>query len=198
MQRRKAAISLDRLPLILMPAAMLALAACSPNSAPNPNLKKTLMPCLTISNVQAGKILGAELTAFKLTGDNAPIGVCDYNDSQNNTQALLQIQKLDAAKNPDPVALLTADANMTKSLFKNSVVPLVVHDATGFGPGAFFVDNTQGPTASSVQLHFVQDGYKITVQVNNPKDFPSGEKQVTDLAQQALSNLKDGSAFQAV
>lgn len=182
--------------LLLLSATSMLLAACSPSSAPDPNLKKVLMPCLAITNVQVGKILGAKLTAFRLTGDNAPIGVCDYNDAKGDTQALLQIQKAD--KISDPAANLATDASNTRQVFKNSLVPLAIHDAAGFGAGAFYVDNTQGPDSRSVQLHFIQDGYKIVIQVNNPKDFASGEKQAAALAQQALANIRDGSAFQAV
>jgi hypothetical protein len=44
----------------------------------------------------------------------------------------------------------------------------------------------------------IQNGYKILAQVNNPKDFATGEKQAAAMVTQAFENLKSGSALQIV
>lgn len=177
-------------------ACALLIAACSPSSAPDPNAKKVLMACLVVSNIDAGQILGGQLTAFRFSGDKSPVKVCAYNDAQDTTRGLLQIQKAD--KITDPAADLAADEQQVQKLFKNAITPLQTHPADGFGPGAFFVDNTQGPNATSVQLHLIQNGYKLMLQVNNPKDFASGEKQAAAMAQRAFANIQGGAAFQFV
>ncbi|MGA9852257.1 MAG: hypothetical protein WBR15_04940 [Gammaproteobacteria bacterium] len=168
-------------------------AACTPS--PNPSAKKVLMACLAVTNIEAGKIFGGEFTAFKLSGEGSPIHICEYNDTNNDTVALLQITE---SASKDPVSDLAKDADTQKGLFKNNIVPTVIHPTNGFGDGAFYVDNTQSPTATSVQLHFIESGYIMMVQVNNPKDFATGEKQAASVAQQALANIKNGSAFQTL
>ncbi|MGH8320826.1 MAG: hypothetical protein ACRESX_04975 [Gammaproteobacteria bacterium] len=169
------------------------LAACS--HGPNPNAKKVLMACLAVTNIEAGKILGGELTAFKLSGEGSPVHICEYNNANNDTLGLLQIKESDSK---DPADDLAKDAAMQKGLFKNNIVPVVIHPADGFGDGAFYLDVTQSPTAKSVQLHIIENGYKMMAQVNNPKDFATGEKQATALAQQAFANIKSGAAFQTL
>ncbi len=169
------------------------LAACSQGSSPH--AKKVLMACLAVTNIDASQILGSQLTAFKLSGENSPIHVCEYNDAQDDTHGLIQITK---SASKDPAANLAADAAQVKVLFKSNITPIQVHAAKGFGNGAFYVDNTQSPTASSVQLHFIENGYKMMVQVNDPKDFATGEKQAAAMAQKALADIQNGSAFQAL
>ncbi|MGH8398986.1 MAG: hypothetical protein ACRETA_12210 [Gammaproteobacteria bacterium] len=170
-----------------------SLVACS--GGPNPNAKKVLMACLAVTNIDAGKILGGELTAFKLSGEGSPIHICEYNDANNDTLGLLQITE---SKSKDPASDLAKDAAIQKGVLKNNIVPAVIHPANGFGEGAFYVDNTQSPTATSVQLHFIENGYTMMVQVNNPKDFTAGEKKAAAVAQQALANIKSGVAFQTL
>ncbi|HET7921753.1 MAG TPA: hypothetical protein VFM15_03260 [Gammaproteobacteria bacterium] len=182
---------------ILCALAALTLNACSPSSAPNPNAKKVLAACLAINNAQASKILGHEnLIAFKLSGDSSPIKVCEYTDDKGTVYGLIRIQSADKIK--DPVADLNADAEQNKALFKNNLKPIEIHPVEGFGPGAFYTDNTTGPDAASVQLRLIQNGYKILTQVNNPKDYASGEKQAAAMARQALENLQNGTAMQVI
>lgn len=181
----------------LLAAGAISLSACSPSSAPNPNAKKVITACLAITNAQAGKILGGQLTALVLSGDNSPMKVCQYRDDKGTAFGLLQIQDAKNIKG-DPVADLNADAEQVKQLFKGNLKPVVIHPADGFGPGAFYVDNTTGPDSSSVQLRANENGYKILTQVNNPKDFPTGEKQAAEMMKQALENLQNGTAMQIV
>ncbi|MGA9855047.1 MAG: hypothetical protein WBR29_07215 [Gammaproteobacteria bacterium] len=170
------------------------LAACT--SGPNPNAKKVLMACYAVTNVQAGQILGRQLDAMMLSGEGSPIHVCKYDDTNTGeTPALLQIS---ASQSKDPTAELAAEAAQLKALFKNNIKPIQIHPAEGFGPGAFYLDNTMSPTASSVQLHLIDNGYKMMVQIINPKDFASGEQQAAALAQQAFKSIKDKSAFKTI
>jgi len=170
------------------------LAACT--SGPDPNAKKVLMACYAVTNVQAGQILGGQLDALMLSGENSPVHVCKYNDTNSgDTLALLQISESDSK---DPAADLAADAAQQKALFKRNIKPIQIHAADGFGPGAFYLDNTISPTVTSVQLYLIENGYKMMVQVINPKDFPSGEKQAAALARQAFASIQDKSAFKEI
>jgi hypothetical protein len=182
--------------IALLALGALYLSACSPSSAPNPDAKKVLMACLAINNTDASKILGGNLTAYKLSGDNSPVKVCQYADDKGTSYGLFKIQ--DATGIKDAVADLNAEAEQNKALFKNNLKPIVIHPADGFGPGAFYLDNTTGPDSSSVQLRLIQNGYKILAQVNNPKDFATGEKQAAAMVTQAFANLNSGAAVQAV
>ncbi|HEX5340545.1 MAG TPA: hypothetical protein VFX47_06655 [Gammaproteobacteria bacterium] len=182
--------------IALLTLGTLALSACSPNSTPNPNAKQVLSACLAVTNVDAGKLFGTELTAFKLSGEGSPTKVCKYIDAKGTAYALLKLQSADKIK--DPAADLNADAEQNKMLFKNNLKPIVIHPADGFGPGAFYVNNTAGPDATSVQLHVIENGYKILAQVNNPKDFPSGEKQAAAMVKQAFTNIQNGAALQTL
>ncbi|MGB9429526.1 MAG: hypothetical protein WCC11_06565 [Gammaproteobacteria bacterium] len=167
------------------------IAGCS--QGPGPAAKKVLMACLALPDTAAGQILGGKLIGLKLSGTGSPVHICEYINDNNDTAVLLQIS---GSNSKNPAADLAEDAATQKALFKNNIVPTKVHVTTGFGEGAFFVDNTLNPTSTSVQLHIIQDGYKMMVQVNNPKDFASGEKQAAALAQKAFDNIKNGSAFQ--
>jgi hypothetical protein len=181
---------------VLLTLGALSLSACSPSSAPNPNAKKVLTACLAVNNSEASKILGGDLTATTFSGDNSPVKVCTYNDAKGTMLGLFKIQSADKIK--DAVADLNADAAQNKVLFKGNLKPIVIHPADGFGPGAFYIDNTTGPDSNSVQLHVIQNCYKILAQVNNPKDFATGEKQAAAMVTQAFENLKSGSALQIV
>lgn len=182
--------------IVIGTTSMLLLAVLSACShGPGPNAKKVLMACLAVTNIEAGQILGAQLTALKLSGENSPIHVCEYDNPKSATLSLIQIK---SSSSKDPVADLAADASLQKGLFKKNIVPIQIHPATGFGSGAFYVDNTQSPTASSVQLHIIENGYTMMVQVNNPKNFALGEKQAAAMAQMAFANIRSGHAFQAL
>lgn len=170
------------------------LAACT--SGPDPNAKKVLMACYAVTNVQASQILGGQLDALMLSGEKSPIHVCKYTDTNSgDTLALLQISESDST---DAAADLTADAAQQKALFKHNIIPIQIHAADGFGPGAFYLDNSISPTVISVQLYLIDNGYKMMVQVINPKDFVSGEKQAAAFAQQAFNSIKDKSAFKTI
>ena len=101
-------------------------------------------------------------------------------------------------KDRDGEQALAAEAGQQKALFKHNVKPIKIHDAEGFGPGAFFVDNTISPTVSSVQLHLIDNGYLMMVQVLNPKDFASGEQQAAAVAKQAFASIKNKSAYKTI
>ncbi len=169
--------------------------ACT--SGPDPNAKKVLMACYAVTNVPVGKIFGvAHPEALMLSGENSPIHVCKYVDTDTgDTLALIQIKEF---KSADASATLAAEATQQKALFKHNVKPIKIHDAEGFGPGAFYVDNTISPEVSSVQLHLINNGYKMMVQVLNPKDFASGEQQAAAIAKQAFTSIKDKSAFKTI
>lgn len=181
---------------LVLALGALSLGACSGGNSPDPNAKMVISPCLAFTQGDANKMFGAQLTAFKLSGDAATTKVCEFTDDKGTNYALIKLQRADDIK--DPAANLQADATQTQQLFKNNIRPIVIHPADNFGPGAYFVNNTTGPNSSSVQLNAIQAGYKLLVQVNNPKDFPTGEKQATDIMNQILTNIKNGSAMQAL
>lgn len=186
---------MTRLMRQLTPFALLAtlagLAACSPG--PNPNAKKVVAACLAISGAEASAVIGDTLGAFRMTGDDAPRAICEYNNAKGDTAALLQLQKADGIK--DTAADLAADEQQIHTLFKADIKPPITHPADGFGGGAFYVNMMPRPDATVVQLHLTQNGWKVVVVVNNPKDFPSGEKQAAALAQKALDNIQSGAAY---
>ncbi len=169
------------------------LAACSNGSGRS--AKKVLMACLALSDTAAGQIMGEKLIGLQLSGSGSPVHICQYVNDNNDTAVLLQIF---AFKGKDAATDLAEDAATQKGLFKNNIVPAKINPVTGFGPGAFYLDNTISPTATSVQLHFISGANKFMVQINNPKDFATGEKQAAGLAQKALENIQNGSAFQPV
>ena len=171
-----------------------ALAACSHGTGSN--AKKALMACLALPETVAGQITGESLTGLALSGTGSPVHICQYVDNNtNNVSVLLQISPF---KGKDPAAELAQDEATQKGLFKNNIVPAKINPASGFGPGAFFLDNTLSPTATAVQMHMISGNNKIMLQINNPKDFASGEKQAAALVQKVLENIKNGSAFQVV
>jgi hypothetical protein len=171
------------------------LTACT--SGPDPNAKKVLMACYAVTNVQAEQILGRQqLDALMLSGEGSPIHVCKYNDTNTGeTPALLQIS---ASDSKDPTVELGAEAAQLKALFKHNIKPIQIHPAEGFGPGAFYVDNSISPSMSSVQLHLIDNGYKMMVQIINPADFATGEKQAAAFAKQAFDSIKDKKAFKTI
>ncbi|MBU6421329.1 MAG: hypothetical protein KGL98_01135 [Gammaproteobacteria bacterium] len=170
-----------------------ALAACSHGSSQN--AKKVIMACLALPDTAAGQIMNEKLVGLQLSGAGSPVHICQYVNDNNDTAVLLQIF---AFKGKDAASDLAEDAATQKGLFKNNIVPAKINPASGFGPGAFFLDNTLSLTASAVQLHFISGANKFMVQINNPKDFATGEKQAAALAQETLKNIENGSAFQPV
>lgn len=181
------------LPLVaVMTLAMLG--ACSPG--PNPDAKKVINACLAVSAADASDIVGGQLMAYKMTGDDAPRAICEYNTQTADTMALIQLQKADAIK--DPAADLASDQQSIHMLFKSDVKPPVTHPADGFGAAAFYANMTPRKDATVVQLHLIENGWKVTAVVNNPKDFASGEKQAATLVQKAFENIQNGGAFNAI
>lgn len=170
-----------------------ALAACSRGSSQT--AQKVIMACLALPDNAAGQIMNEKLIGLQLSGAGSPVHICQYVNDNNDTAVLLQIFPY---KGKNPAADLAQDAATQKGLFKNNIVPAKINPATGLGAGAFFLDNTLSPTATSVQLHFISGVYKFMVQINNPKDFASGETQAAALAQKTLENIQNGSAFQPV
>lgn len=168
-----------------------SLAACSQNGGHA--AKKVLMACLALPDTSAGQIMNEKLIGLKLSGEGSPVHICQYVNDNNETAVLLQISTF---KGKDAAAVLAQDAATQKGLFKNNIVPAKINPATAFGSGAFFLDNTISPTATAVQLHLISGDNKMMVQINNPKDFATGEKQAAALAQTTLDNIKNGSAFQ--
>ena len=173
-------------------AAMLVLlGACSPG--PNPNAKKVINACLAVSAADASAIVGGELMAYKMTGDDAPRAICEYNTQSADTMALIQLQKADAIK--DTAADLASDQQSIHMLFKSDVKPPVTHPADGFGAAAFYANMTPRKDATVVQLHLIENGWKVTAVVNNPKDITTGEKQAATLVQKVFDSIQSGAAF---
>lgn len=187
-----------RLPRVLsLSAACLAfitLSACNPG--PNPDAKKVIVACLAVSAADASAILGGNLTATKMTGDDAPHSICSYNDEKDNNHGLVQLQKADGIK--DPVASLAADAALTIGVHKNDVKPATSHPADGFGPGAYYADVKPSADDLTVELGLVQDGYKVKIVVRNTKDFATAEQMAAALAKKVSENIKNGNAFTAI
>ena len=180
--------------LTLSAVAVLAfLSACGPQQ-PDPNAKKVIEACLAVSAADATAILGQPLTANKMSGDDAPISICSYNDPSNSSVGLVKLQSADKIK--DAQANLSSDEEMLKGVYKGNVKPVVARPADGFGPGAFYMDITPGLGAIEVQMYVIQDGYKLSVVVNQSKDFPTAEKQAAGLANKVFESLKNGQAFQ--
>lgn len=173
-------------------AAVAFLAACQ--QQPDPNAKKVLEACLAVSAADATAILGQPLTANKMSGDDAPISICSYNDPSNSSVGLVKLQSAD--KIADAKANLDSDLEMLKGVYKSNIKPVVARPADGFGPGAFYMDITPGLGAIEVQMYVIQDGYKLSVVVNQSKDFPTAEKQAAGLASKVFESIKNGAAFQ--
>jgi len=187
---------MTRLPrsLILPAVAALTLLSACGQSQPDPNAKKVLEACLAVSAADATAILGQPLTANKMSGDDAPISICSYNDPGNSSVGLVKLQSADKIK--DQQANLTSDMEMLKGVYKGNIKPVVARPADGFSPGSFYMDITPGLGAIEVQLYTIQDGYKLIVVVNQSKDFPTAEKQAEGLAKKVFESIKNGNAFQ--
>ena len=187
---------MTRLPrsLILPAVATLALLSACGQSQPDPNAKKVIEACLAVSAADATAILGQPLTANKMSGDDAPITICSYNDPGNSSVGLVKLQSSD--KIADAQANLTSDMEMLKGVYKANIKPVQSRPADGFGPGSFYMDITPGLGSIEVQLYTIQDGYKLIVVVNQSKDFPTAEKQAEGLAKKVFENIKNGNAFQ--
>lgn len=173
-------------------AALALLAGCE--QQPDPNARKVIESCLAVSAANATAILGQPVSANKMSGDDAPISICSYNDPGNNSVGLVKLQSSDKIK--DAQANLSSDVDMLKGVYKSNVKPVVEHAADGFGPGAFYMDIVPSMGAIEVQFEVIQDGYKLNVVVNQAKDFPTAEKQAQGLANQVFQSIKDGQAFQ--
>ena len=83
------------LPLLVALTTLAALNACSPT--PDPNAKRIMVACLTVSDTDASAILGAQVAPFRLTADEAPRAICseparhrqDERTVPNRTPALV-------------------------------------------------------------------------------------------------------------
>jgi len=97
-----------------------SLAACS--SGPNPNAKKVLVGCYAVTSGQIGKIFGvSHPDAMMLSGENSPIQVCKYTDTDTgDTLAIAANKKFDSA---NAASELAADAAQQKALFKKNINP---------------------------------------------------------------------------
>lgn len=182
-----------RLPASLSLLALALLSACT--QQPDPNAKKILESCLAVSAADASAILGQTLTANRMSGADAPRSICAYNDANNNTYGLVEMQSADKIK--DQQADLASDLETNKGAYKGNIKPVVTHPADSYGPGAFYLDITPALDSLSVQLHAFESGYKIIVVVNNSKDYPTAEKQADAIAKKVAENIQNGSAFDA-
>lgn len=182
-------------------AALLAatLAACSKSSAPSTaatQKKGELSACGALPENEAAQILGAKkmIAVPMSTSAASTTQMCQYVNDNNETAILLQIAPFTGQ---DAAATLKSDAAAAAGVSKNSIIPGKIVPADNLGAGAFFAENTTSPTARSVQLHFIQAGYKILVQINNPNTFTDGQTQATGLGQKIVENLKNGKAFES-
>jgi hypothetical protein len=182
---------MNRLPLTVLMAAVALLSACGP--AEDPNANKVPSACLALGASDASAILGVQVMPNKLTGDDAPMSVCAYKDDKDNSIGLAQIKS--NKKIADPAADLAGDRDEITGLQKVAVKPGKIHDAQGFGPGAFFLDQYTGPSTISVELHVNQNGYKVMAQVNNPANFASGEGTAGAMVQKIFVNIQNGSGL---
>ena len=173
-------------------ASMVLLSGCG--QAPDPNAKKVIEACLSVSAADASAILGQTLTANKMTGDDAPRSICAYNDSTNTTYGLVQLQS--AAKIKDQQADLASDQKFEINVYKTNVKPATAHPAQGFVPGSFYLYVSPAMGSYSVQLYTFVEGYMLLVVVNNLKDYASGEKLAAAMANKVAANIKNGGAFQ--
>lgn len=171
--------------------ALAGLSACNPG--PNPNSKKVIVACMAVSAAEAGAIMGGNLIAQKMTGDDAPRSICSYSDDKDNNHGLVQLQKADAVK--DPVAELASDAALTIGVHKNDVKPATQHPADGFGPGAYFTNIKPSADELTVELGLVEDGYLVKVVVRNTKDFATAEQMAAAMAKKVSENIQNGNAF---
>jgi hypothetical protein len=181
------------LPWLLTAGVALLAAGCSPDNAPNPNAKKVLSACLAVSADDASKILGATVTANRMSGDDTPISVCAYKDAQNVTVALLQIDK--DGKYPDQAAALAAQQKKEQNLFSSNIKPPAFHPADGLLPGSYYGDITPRFDTLEVELGTFEASQKTTVVINNPKDFATGEKQASAIGHKVFENIQNGTAF---
>lgn len=180
------------LPLLAL-ASLGLLSGCE--QQPDPNAKKVIEACLSVSAADASAILGQTLTANRMSGEDAPRSICAFNDASNTTYGLVQLQSADKIK--DQQADLASDQNFELGVYKDNVKPATAHPAQGFAPGSFFLYVSPAMGSYSVQLYTFLEGYKTLVVVNNLKDYASGEKLATAMANKVSENIKNGTAFQA-
>lgn len=171
------------------------LAACSKGSSPAATQKQELSACSALPEAAAAQVMGEKLIAVPMsTSANSNVQMCQYVDPNNETAILLQISPFTGQ---DAAGTLKQDAQVAAGVSKNSIIPGKIVPASGLGDGAFFAETTTSPTDRSVQLHFIEAGHKLLIQINNPKTFTDGENLATGLAQQAVKNIQDGKAFEA-
>ncbi|HEX2668363.1 MAG TPA: hypothetical protein VHP13_08310 [Gammaproteobacteria bacterium] len=174
-------------------AAALLAAGCSPDSAPNPNVKKVVAACYAAGGEEVSAILGGTVEANRMSADSAPKTICAYKDAKNTTVALLQIEKGD--KYPDTGKALADDQKQAQNLFSGNIKQPQFHPADGFMPGSFYGDITPRFDSLEVMLGTFEGGYKLNVVINNPKDFATGEKQAADIAHKVFENIQSGKAY---
>lgn len=179
-------------------AALLAatLAACSkaPGQA-SAEGNKELSACSALPDTEVAQILGGKIIAVPMsTSATSTMQMCQYVNDNNETAVLLQISPFTGQ---DAATALKQDAQAAAGVSKNSIIPGKIVPASGLGDGAFFAENTTSPTDRSVQLNFIESGYKMLVQVNNPKTFTDGEAAAESLGQKVVANIRNGKAFEA-
>ncbi len=179
------------LPCLLAAAALLSLGACS--QTPDPNARKAVTACAAVSAADASAILGLQLTANRMTADDAPRTICSYMDPKNVSYGLVQLEAVDKTK--DQQAQLASDQKFQLGIYQSNVKPATAHAADGFAPGSFYLDITPGLNEYKVQLHTVVDDYSLMVSIDQPKDLASGEKQAAAMAKKMDDNIKSGAAF---
>jgi hypothetical protein len=183
--------TLRSLAWLLAATSVLTLSGC--DSGPNPNARKVISACFAVGGAEASVILGGTLVANKMSGDDAPHSICSYVDEKNEGVGLLNVQKADGIK--DPVADMAGEEQIVRKLMNGIVRPAVTHPADGFAPGSFYANISPTPGVTSVRLVTIQDGYKLVVVVNNPKDFAAGEQQAAAIAHKVHDNILNGNAF---
>jgi hypothetical protein len=186
---------LPQLSTYVLAAMALLAAGCSPDSSPTPDAgaKKELTACLSAGGEAVSAILGASVEANRMSADIAPVSICAYKDAKNITVALLKIDK--SGKYMDPAAALAADQKAEKNLFSNNIKQPKYHPADGFMAGSFFGDIEPRFDTLEVELGTFEDGNKLLIVINNPKDFATGEKQAADIARKVAENIQNGSAY---
>ena len=189
---------LTRTLLLAATTAALLTAGCSPdsNQASDPGAKKVISACQSVSGDEATIIFSrGTLIANRMAGEGQIRSVCAYKNDKNETVALIQLQPLDPVKDKDTAALLAADAKRTADLFAGNVKPPKFHPADGFVPGSYYGDVTPRFNAYEVEMGTIEGAFKLTVVVNDPKDFATGETQLAAVAHKVYENIQNGNAF---
>lgn len=190
---------LDRTAKLIVAAAAAALlaatlAACSKAPGQASASNKELSACSALPDNEVAQVLGGKIIAVPMsTSATSTMQMCQYVNDNNETAVLLQISPFTGQ---DAATALKQDAQAAAGVSKNSIIPGKIVPASGLGDGAFFAENTTSPTDRSVQLNFIESGYKMLVQVNNPKTFTDGETAAENLGQKVVANIRNGKAFE--